>query len=171
MVRRHGTTRNTYGLFDVNRNDDESASELYYNDTDGDGFLSDDERDEDADGLTNYDESHGRMNAEYWNGCYSTRSRTTSATRARTSPIRDTDGDGVRDGADDQDHDDIPNLAELSRVRASGLFDGESSCKPHPDAPKPPDTNHPERLRPGQPVQPVPAGHLVAHLRPATSTQ
>ena len=27
----------------------------------------------------------------------------------------DTDGDGVRDGADDQDHDDIPNIMELSR--------------------------------------------------------
>ena len=33
----------------------------------------------------------------------------------------DTDGDGVRDGADDDDHDDIPNLMELSRNDASGL--------------------------------------------------
>ena len=32
----------------------------------------------------------------------------------------DTDGDGVRDGADDQDHDDIPNIAEMSRNAASG---------------------------------------------------
>ena len=30
----------------------------------------------------------------------------------------DTDGDGVRDGADDQDHDDIPNIMELSRNAA-----------------------------------------------------
>ena len=28
----------------------------------------------------------------------------------------DTDGDGVRDGADDQDHDDVPNVMECSRV-------------------------------------------------------
>ena len=27
----------------------------------------------------------------------------------------DSDGDGVRDGADDQDHDDVPNYLELSR--------------------------------------------------------
>ena len=72
----------------------------------------------------------------------------------------DTDGDGVRDGADDQDHDDIPNLMELSRFDASGgLFDGESTCKPDPDAPKPPDTNHPNaygRVNPFNPCLPVP---------------
>ena len=33
----------------------------------------------------------------------------------------DTDGDGVRDGADDQDHDDVPNLMELSRKRPPGV--------------------------------------------------
>ena len=32
----------------------------------------------------------------------------------------DTDGDGVLDGADDQDHDDIPNIDEMSRNAASG---------------------------------------------------
>ena len=45
-------------------------SELYYNDIDGDSYLSDNERDEDADGLTNYDESHGRMFRAYWKACY-----------------------------------------------------------------------------------------------------
>ena len=35
----------------------------------------------------------------------------------------DTDGDGVRDGADDQDHDDVPNVMELSRNAASGRAD------------------------------------------------
>ena len=35
--------------------------------------------------------------------------------RHEPSSTRDTDGDGVRDGADDQDHDDIPNVMELSR--------------------------------------------------------
>jgi hypothetical protein len=38
----------------------------------------------------------------------------------------DTDGDGVRDGADDQDHDDIPNLSEMSRNAASGHQYGRS---------------------------------------------
>jgi hypothetical protein len=32
----------------------------------------------------------------------------------------DTDGDGVRDGVDDQDHDDLPNMMECSRNAASG---------------------------------------------------
>ncbi len=36
-----------------------------------DGKLSDNERDEDADGLTNYDEATGRMTPGYWSGCYS----------------------------------------------------------------------------------------------------
>ena len=45
-------------------------SETYYYDIYQDGYLSDDERDEDADGLTNYDETHGRMEQEYWAACY-----------------------------------------------------------------------------------------------------
>ena len=48
-----------------------------------------------------------------------------------TNPsTRTSDGDGVRDGADDQDHDDIPNVMELSRIAASGLDDTQgASCK------------------------------------------
>ena len=34
---------------------------------------------------------------------------------------KDSDGDGVLDGADDQDHDDVSNLNELSRLLAVGL--------------------------------------------------
>jgi hypothetical protein len=45
-------------------------SELRYFDFDYDGKLSDDERDEDADGLTNYDEATGRMTPGFWAGCY-----------------------------------------------------------------------------------------------------
>ena len=47
----------------------------------------------------------------------------------------DSDGDDVRDGADDQDHDDLHNLAELSRNAASGRAI-ESSVEP-PDPPNP----------------------------------
>jgi hypothetical protein len=95
-------------------------SEASYYDFDSDGKLSDDERDEDADGLTNYDETHGRMQPGYWGGCYSREAPYTVA-YAGTNPVdADTDGDGVRDGADDQDHDDVPNVAELSRNAASG---------------------------------------------------
>ena len=95
-------------------------SEQGYYDFDSNGKLSDDERDEDADGLTNFDETHGRMLPGYWAGCYARESPYTVA-YAGTNPVdADTDGDGVRDGADDQDHDDIPNVAELSRNAASG---------------------------------------------------
>ena len=39
----------------------------------------------------------------------------------------DTDGDGVLDGADDQDHDDVPNLMELSRSRRRAMDDATGS--------------------------------------------
>jgi hypothetical protein len=152
-----GNERNLYGLFDVNRDGTESDSERLYNDVDGDGFLSDDERDEDADGLTNYDESHGRMYAPYWKSCYTIEKPYYVPYEGSDIADADSDGDGVRDGADDQDHDDIPNLMELSRFDASGYFDGEATCKPDPDAPKPPDTNHPTaygRVNPFNPCLP-----------------
>ena len=64
------------------------------------------------------------MTPSYWDPA--TRRPTRSPSSAKyagtdlTNP--DTDGDGVRDGADDQDHDDIPNVMELSRTAASGGF-------------------------------------------------
>ena len=135
----------TFGLFDTDRSGAESGAELSYNDIDPDGWLSDDERDEDADGLTNYDETHGRMTPEYWKGCYILEKPFHTGYAGTDVADEDSDGDGVRDGADDQDHDDIPNLNELSRVAASHIFDGDSACEPrelpkldekfeHPDA-------------------------------------
>jgi hypothetical protein len=56
---------------------------------------------------------------------------------AGTSPVdSDSDGDGVLDGADDQDHDDIPNIMELSRFDASHLYDAKNGieCR-KPDVP------------------------------------
>ena len=151
--------RDTYGLFDVDRSGEEDTTELYYNDTDEDFYLSDDERDEDADGLTNYDESHGRMTEAYWDGCYSEEKPYYVDYKGTDIADGDTDGDGVRDGADDNDNDDVPNLAELSRVDVSqGLFDGESTCKADPEAPKPPLTNHASnygRVNPFNPCLPA----------------
>ena len=55
----------------------------------------------------------------------------------------DTDGDGVLDGADDSDFDDIPNVMELSRNAASGFDDTDGiDCKPRKDPPLPPDFHH-----------------------------
>jgi hypothetical protein len=117
-----------YDIRDFNQNGTVSSSpepgyafsEQYYYDYDSDDKLSDDERDEDADGLTNFDEAHGRMLYDYWTACYK-KEAGFGITYAGTNLVDpDTDGDGVRDGADDQDHDDIPNMMELSRNAASG---------------------------------------------------
>jgi hypothetical protein len=128
----HGLTGNPfgpstfYGLFDMDRDGHESDDELknYDFDTSGKGWLSDDERDEDADGLTNYDEAHGRMRPEYWQGCYPEMPFHVPYAGTKLDDA-DTDGDMILDGADDQDHDDIPNVMELSRFAASHLWDGD----------------------------------------------
>jgi hypothetical protein len=115
-------------ILDVNRDGAVSASfsaahdinETHYLDDDGNGWLSDDERDEDADGLSNWDETHGRMQPEWWVGKYKREKpfRITYAGTRVDNP--DTDGDGIFDGADDQDHDDVPNIVELSRKANTG---------------------------------------------------
>jgi hypothetical protein len=100
------------------------------------GKLSDDERDEDADGLPNFDESRGRMTSGYWAGCYS--EAAFGVAYAGTSLVdADSDGDGVRDGADDQDHDDIPNLMELSRNSATGRQIGKGCGNDNVEDPAP----------------------------------
>ena len=106
-------------LFDINLDGAESPDEALHYDTYGNGFLSDDERDEDADGLSNFDENGGRARAGWWSSCYpdETPYYVTYADTDIADP--DSDGDGVRDGADDQDHDDLPNLMELSRSAAA----------------------------------------------------
>ena len=162
----HGTTRNPYGLLDFNRSGAETAApvaaqpwaETRYFDHNNDGFLQDDERDEDADGLTNYEETHGRLTFGYWRSCYS-QEQPFPIEYAGTDVIDpDTDGDGVRDGADDQDHDDIPNLLEISRMMASGLSDAMATCRPLDGLPTPPATNHPSaygRVNPYNPCLPA----------------
>jgi hypothetical protein len=136
-----------YSIFDANRDGTVSSttqsgylhSEGNYLDRNNDGWLSDDERDEDADGLSNFDETHGRMgNASWWTSKY-TREHPFHITYEGTSPVdADSDGDGVRDGADDQDHDDIPNLMELSRNMATGrAFDDPKTDKNSGDPSQP----------------------------------
>jgi len=163
----HETMRHPYGLLDMDRDGDEAAAveagyiraeETYY-DLFADNRLSDDERDEDADGLTNYDETHGRMTPEYWGACY-VAEKPFGLPYVGTDVVDpDTDGDGVRDGADDQDHDDVPNVMELSRNAASGLWDAEpGGCKPASGLPTPPATNHPDaygRVNPFNPCLPA----------------
>ena len=108
--------------------------ELTYYDHQPNGWLSDDERDEDADGLTNFQEARNCMQPGYWKSLYNLETpyyRTYSDTDLADE---DSDGDGVRDGADDQDNDDVPNLMECSRNSASG--------RPYdPRVPPPPSAN------------------------------
>jgi hypothetical protein len=94
------------------------TEDLYY-DLDQSGWLSDDERDEDGDGLTNYDEAHGRMVNEYWTSCYKMEKGFHLSYAGTDLADADSDGDGILDGADDQDHDNVPNLMELSRNAAA----------------------------------------------------
>jgi hypothetical protein len=120
----YGEAGGTFDIRDTNRDGAVSGPEASLYDRDGDGLLSDDERDEDADGLSNYDEAHGRMLPGYWTSCYEAEAPFHIDYGATDLIDPDTDGDGVRDGADDQDHDDIPNAMELSRMDAARGFRG-----------------------------------------------
>jgi hypothetical protein len=76
-----------------------------WNDFDQDGFATDDERDFDNDGLANVYEYRAPDFAP-WEPSF-------PGTLRPDMFDPDTDGDGLVDGADDQDHDDVSNIAEL----------------------------------------------------------
>ncbi len=87
-------------------------------DLDSDGSLSDDERDADGDGLGNYTESgHGAMTFAWWNDFWSGEKAYSPEYPGVDWLDADSDGDGVADGADDQDHDDWSNLQETIGAR------------------------------------------------------
>jgi hypothetical protein len=105
-------------------------AEASYFDLNQDTKVSDDERDEDADGLTNYDEAHGRMTPGYWSSCYEKETPFHIPFAGTDLVDPDSDNDGVRDGADDQDRDNVPNVMELSRNSANGrTSDIEQVCQ------------------------------------------
>jgi hypothetical protein len=122
---------NNYDLYDMDRDGvvttvarkvagtgEQRRAELTYWDLDRDGYLSDDERDEDSDGLTNYDEVLGPLTAGWWKGCYPEDGEYPIPYVGTKAYDADSDGDGILDGADDQDFDDVPNIMELSRNMA-----------------------------------------------------
>jgi Bacterial TSP3 repeat len=117
-------TSHAYSLLDFDRSGAVTASEDNYLDWHGagggdapDGYLSDDERDEDGDGLSNWAEDNGWMTSQWWKARYNkeTPFQITYASTSATDP--DSDGDGIVDGADDQDHDDYPNVVEADRLQ------------------------------------------------------
>jgi hypothetical protein len=120
-----------YSLRDVDLDGSVEPEETNIADYDNNGFVSDDERDEDADGLSNFEELHGRLRAGYWSSCYALEGAFPIQYAGTDVSDPDSDGDGIRDGADDQDHDDVPNLMELSRMDASHEDDREGGvdCK------------------------------------------
>jgi hypothetical protein len=146
-----------------------TATELAYVDMDGDGTLSDDERDGDGDGLTNWDESHGRMIQEWWEKKYDGTSGTIKETRypldyPRTTIFDpDSDGDTVKDGLDDQDHDGLTNQFEVARP-GNWMFTWVSwwSDVSYPFAAA--DTNPWSMVQPYNPCKPV-MSH-ACHLHP-----
>jgi len=130
-----GVVAGTYDIRDVNLSGSVEPGEFGFTDLDGNGYVSDAERDEDVDGLSNYEELNGRMLPAYWSGCYDEETDYPVSYGGTKFDDADSDGDGIRDGADDQDHDDVPNLMELSRIRASGGLDdrGNKNCTPDED--------------------------------------
>jgi hypothetical protein len=93
----------------------------------GDGVLSDGERDADADGLGNWDEIRGRFTEAWWVAALDDPKESKypagfgnfldndDLPGGDAHVIPDIDGDGVLDGADDQDHDGLPNQFEIRR--------------------------------------------------------
>jgi hypothetical protein len=88
---------------------DDTSGPLYSDGTQtshGDQSLTDDRRDVDGDGLPNWVEAHGPGQATWWKLAY--KDEPTYDLRAFSAPDwldADTDGDGLKDGADDSDHD------------------------------------------------------------------
>jgi hypothetical protein len=103
----------------------------------GVGWLSDAERDEDADGLTNWAETRGCMRQGYWTGLYDGETKYYLNYSGTDLDDPDTDGDGIRDGADDDDHDDVPNMMECSRSLAlGGIAEDPDNPTPFPSHPQ-----------------------------------
>jgi hypothetical protein len=103
-----------------------------------DGDLTDDERDADNDGLSNVVEYSFTGTQDWWaKGPYKNEKPYKWRTFADPSPIDpDSDGDGVLDGADDQDVDGYENYTEMELARGgSGLYVNPfNPCLPNPYA-------------------------------------
>jgi hypothetical protein len=115
-------------------------------DLNGDGALTDDERDADSDGLSNVVELHLRGVQSWWKEVMDHEPRYTLRHFADLDPtLTDSDDDGVADGNDDQDVDGYSNVDEMQLDRAEDalhptpqetllLVDPFNPCLPNPHA-------------------------------------
>ena len=124
----------------------------HYLDLDGDQNLTDEERDFDGDGLSNMVEFNYRGKQTWWNSVdwqYKPHGPASSTPVSYIEPIyiqrvfsdpdpvdADSDGDGILDGADDQDNDGWTNFTEmqLSRRQAGYRVHPFNPCLPDPHA-------------------------------------
>jgi hypothetical protein len=141
-------------------------------DQNGDGMLNDGERDADGDGLSNWDESHGRMTPGWW---ASTFDGNNGGPKETPYPVHfagtdmtnpDTDGDGIPDGLDDNDFDGYSNMFELRRP---GTWPVSYVSLTHNWAPGSPGTLAPgsdpyARVNPFNPCKPL--WSAICHLHP-----
>ncbi len=79
------------------------------------GPVDDDLRDADADALGNWVEFNGPMVPEWWGKMYKSEKPYSQPYSGPSAVDPDSDGDGVRDGADDQDFDGWSNADEIER--------------------------------------------------------
>jgi len=108
---------------------------MQWADMNGDGFLTDDEKDIDGDGLTNWDEAHGRMVPAWWPGAYPEELVYPLPYQQTDWLDPDTDGDTLPDGPDDVDHDGYPNAGEVDRFATGTWVQPFNPCVPDPTSP------------------------------------
>jgi IPT/TIG domain-containing protein len=108
-------------------------------DLDGDGYLTDDERDADNDGLSNIVEYQFRGTQAWWNEIYDSEKPYGARIFSGVDPtVWDSDGDGVGDGADDQDEDGYSNYQEMEVSRGQSPYlrvQPYNPCLPEPYSP------------------------------------
>jgi hypothetical protein len=104
-------------------------------------YLSDDEKDVDGDRLGNWDETHGRLNTSWWTANFKLEKPFPSIYGGLDYLDPDTDGDGVLDGNDDQDHDDYTNVQERDRFADVSFDTPPSPLMVNPYNPCLPDYN------------------------------